>query len=352
MMQQATLATEGRSCRNYSTLYDLRTIFGKSSLMDFRKKIFLAPLAGISETVFRALCKENGADVVMSEMVSAEGVFRGSKKTKSLLDFTLAERPVGIQIFGAQPDHIAYSASFIEEHHRPDFIDLNSGCPVPKVVKKNGGAALLRDAALFEKIVSRMVRAVKTPVTVKLRSSWSNQEYVDVLFAKIAQNCGASAVILHPRSKTSGFSGHSQWERIALVKSELSIPVIGNGNIETPGDAKAMIDQTGCDSIMIGRAALGNPWIFNRIRYFLSGIDAEEQAPTAAERLFTINRHVERYRQRYGDKKASADLKKHLSWYCKGLPCAAMLRNDIFRAGSMTELDAAITKAFTTNGGE
>jgi nifR3 family TIM-barrel protein len=284
----------------------------------------------------------------MSEMVSAEGIFRGSQKTKSLLDFNDAERPIGIQIFGSQPDHLAYAAAFIEEHHRPDFIDLNSGCPVPKVVRKNGGAALLRDAALFEKILRRMVQAVSTPITVKLRSSWSDNEYVDVQYAKIAQDCGVSAVTLHPRSKASGFSGHSQWERITAVKAVLSIPVIGNGNIESPRDAKAMLDQTGCDSIMIGRGALGNPWIFTQTRRFLAGIDGEPQAPSSAARFSSIRSHFERYRERYGDKKALADLKKHFAWYCKGMPGATTFRNEIFRATTAAEIEKIMTKAFNS----
>jgi nifR3 family TIM-barrel protein len=312
--------------------------------MNFRQKIFLAPMAGIGETVFRTLCKENGADAVVSEMVSGEGVFRGSKKTRSLIEFSESERPVGIQVFGSDPDHMAYCTAFIEEHYRPDFIDLNSGCPVPKVVSKNGGAALLRDARLFERIVSRMVKAVSTPVTVKLRSGWNQQEWVDVQFAKIAQDCGVAAVILHPRSKTMAFSGHSFWERIGCVKSSVSVPVIGNGDIGCAQDAKAMFDQTGCDSIMIGRAALGNPWIFSEIKQFLAGKTVEK--PSLAVRFETITRHLHEYCEKYGDKKTVSDLKKHLSWYCKGLPGAAMLRNDIFRSASIAGLEKSITKIF------
>jgi tRNA-dihydrouridine synthase B len=235
--------------------------------MNFRQKIFLAPMAGITETVFRSLYRENGADVVMSEMISAEGIFRQSKKTCGLLKFNPGERPIGIQIFGSNPDHMASCAAYIEEHVRPDFIDLNAGCPVPKVVNKNGGAALLRNARLFEKIISSMIKAVSIPVTVKLRSGWSLDEYVDVQFAKIAQDCGASAVILHPRSKTMIFTGHSFWERITAVKSAIAIPVVGNGDIASVDDAKAMFSQTGCDSIMIGRAALGIAIVLHQPAY-------------------------------------------------------------------------------------
>jgi tRNA-dihydrouridine synthase B len=312
--------------------------------MDFRQKIFLAPMAGITETVFRSLCRENGADVVMSEMVSAEGIFRRSKKTRDLLKLKEFERPIGIQIFGSHPGHIAYCAAFIEEHYRPDFIDFNCGCPVPKVVNKNGGAALLRDEPLFQKIVSSMVKAVSTPVTVKLRSGWAQNEWVDAQFAKIAQDSGAAAVILHPRSRTMVFSGHSYWERIAVVKSAVSIPVIGNGDITSARDAKSMYEQTGCDSIMIGRAALGNPWIFNQIKGILLG--KAPDLPTPEMRLSVVVRHVESYCLEYGEEKAADELKKHLAWYCKGLPCAAAMRNDIFRASTMVNLKKIILTAF------
>jgi tRNA-dihydrouridine synthase B len=313
--------------------------------MEFGKKgIFLAPMAGITETVFRSLCKKTGADVVMSEMVSAEGVFHGAKNTRALLVFEPAERPIGIQIFGAHPGHIAYAAAYIEEHARPDFIDLNSGCPVPKVVKKNGGSALLRDPRLFRDIVSAMVKAVSTPVTVKLRSGWLQNEYVDVEFARIAQESGASAVIIHPRSKSMAFSGHSLWERIAAVKDAVSIPVIGNGDICLPGDAKAMFDQTKCDSIMVGRAAMGDPWIFSRIKSALCGQSAPETP--IKERFLMVMEHLRRYIEVNGEKAAIAEMKKHVAWYIKGLPGATSLRNGIFRAATIRELEEKIQMAF------
>jgi tRNA-dihydrouridine synthase B len=301
-------------------------------------------MAGITETVFRSICKENGADVVMSEMVSAEGVFRRSRKTRSLLECCESERPIGIQIFGSHPEHIAYAAAFVEEQFRPDFIDLNSGCPVPKVVSKNGGSALLRDSRLFEQIVASMVKSVSTPITVKLRSGWNQNEWVDVQFAKIAQDCGAAAIILHPRSKTMVFSGHSFWERITCVKTSVSIPVIGNGDICSGPDAKAMFDQTGCDSVMIGRAALGNPWIFGEAKRCLVKTPTVE--PSLAQRFETISRHMQRYLEKYGDKKAVNDLKKHLAWYCRGLPGAATVRNDIFRSTSIARLEKLMAMAF------
>jgi putative TIM-barrel protein, nifR3 family len=301
-------------------------------------------MAGITETVFRRICRRHGADVLMSEMVSAEGLFHGSKKTECLIHFEASERPVGIQVFGANADHIAYAAAYIEEHFRPDFIDLNSGCPVPKVVKKNGGAALLCNLPLFKKIVVKMVKAVSIPVTVKLRSGWSAHDLVDVECAKICEECGASAVILHPRTKSMGFSGHSMWERIAEVKKNVSIPVIGNGDICTPEDASEILRQTGCDSIMIGRAALGNPWIFDRVKRYLT--DGTSAPVTDPERLSTVLDHIRGFCAVHGEKRALAELKKHVGWYLKGKPQAANLRNRVFRAPTISALEEAAKEAF------
>jgi tRNA-dihydrouridine synthase B len=314
--------------------------------MNFQnKKLFLAPMAGITETVFRGICRRNGADVLMSEMVSAEGLFHHSKNTEGLLHFEAHERPIGIQVFGANADHIAYATAYIEEHFHPDFIDLNSGCPVSKVVKKNGGAALLCNRPLFQDIVTRMVKAVRIPVTVKLRSGWAANDLFDVEFAKISEDCGASAIILHPRTKSMGFSGHSMWERIAEVKKNVSIPVIGNGDICTPEDASEILRQTGCDSIMIGRAALGNPWIFDRTKRYLA--NGESVPVTDAERLSIVLGHIRDYCAVHGEKRALGELKKHVGWYIKGVAQAANLRNRVFRAPTIFALEEVAKEAFS-----
>jgi nifR3 family TIM-barrel protein len=312
--------------------------------MDFSgKKLFVAPLAGISDTVFRGICREHGADVVTSEMVSAEGLYHKSKATAELLLFSAQERPIGIQLFGANPGHMASAAEYVSKTTAPDFIDLNSGCPVPKVVKKNGGASLLKDLGLFMKLVRALVGAVSVPVTVKLRSGWNEHEWVDVEFARAAVDCGARAIILHPRSKTMGFSGHSYWERIAVVKNSVSVPVIGNGDIVTPQDGCDMFAQTGCDSIMIGRGALGNPWLFSQIKSALAG---KPGAPvTARQRISTAAEHLAVYIKVYGERKAAADLKKHISWYIKGLPSAAGLRTRIFHARTVSALEEILKTA-------
>ena len=309
--------------------------------MQFKNnQLVLAPMAGVTDSVVRMICKEQGADIVFSEMVSAEGLFYGSKATRALMEFEETERPIGIQLFGADPDHLAHAAAFVQDTCKPDFIDLNSGCPVPKVVKKNGGSALLRDRDLFRKIITAMTRVLSIPLTVKIRSGWNKHVWVDVEFAKIAEDAGAAAITVHPRSQTMGFSGHSFWERIAEVKKAVSIPVIGNGDIITAQDALKMFEETGCDSVMIGRGAYGNPWIFRQIKEHLQGAPPSE--PSIATRVQTACDHIERFISRYGEIAATRLMKKHIAWYIKGVPEASQYRNRIFRSQSTAELTDAL----------
>ncbi len=301
------------------------------------KQIIAAPLAGITDTVFRRLCRNNGADIVYSEMVSAEGIVHGAKNTSELLSFSELERPIGIQLFGVKPESLAYAVRYIEDCVQPDFIDLNCGCPVPKVVKKNGGAGLLRDPIAFRKIVSAMIRAAQVPITVKLRSGWNEHEWVDTEFAGIAEDCGVAAIALHPRSKTMMFGKSAYWDRIAEIKQRLSIPVIGNGDIRTGEDAVRMFGQTGCDSVMVGRACMGNPWIFGLIRAALDG--ASRPLPAMEDRLSTARNHVCMYREEYGEYRAAKEMKKHVAWYLKGIPGSAEARKNVFTAHTTAQLE-------------
>ncbi|MBD3319893.1 MAG: tRNA dihydrouridine synthase DusB [Chitinivibrionales bacterium] len=300
------------------------------------KKLILAPMAGITDTVFRSLCRKHGADIVVTEMVSVEAVYRKATPCFELMDINATGHPAGIQLFGSDPDKFACAAAFVEENTPADFIDLNCGCPVIKVVKKNGGAALLRDEDRYARIITAMVNAVSLPVTVKIRSGWEMHAWVDVSFARIAEACGAAAVTVHPRSRTMGFSGHSFWERIAEVKNAVSIPVVGNGDIQTPEDGLSMFEQTGCDSIMIGRAAYGNPWIFSMTRAALTG---KAIAPVSQkDKIQAAAQHLDLYIQAHGECRAAREMKKHIAWYLKGIPGAAELRRSIFQSRSTDEL--------------
>ncbi len=305
--------------------------------MDFeKKKIWLAPLAGVTEPIFRQICRDHGADVVVTEMVSAEGLRFGAEATRDLARFAETERPIGVQLFGSDPRSLGEAAAWTGEHTRPDFIDLNAGCPVPKVVKKNGGSSLLRDPVRFRDILTSMVRATSVPITVKIRSGWTVGEWVDVELAKIAEDCGVRAIAVHPRSRSMGFSGHSYWERIAKVKKSVSVPVIGNGDIRNGTDALTMLEQTGCDCIMVGRAAQGNPWIFSEIRAALEG--TRYVPPDIGTRCEMIRSHVSEYAARYGERRAGAEMKKQICWYIKGHPGASQLRSRVFKADSSAEL--------------
>ena len=315
--------------------------------MLFKNNILLsAPMAGISDPVFRTLCRDHGADAVVTEMVSVDAITYGAEATMGLMRFDPQERPIGIQLFGADPGRFEKAAALVAERFHPDFIDLNSGCPVPKVVKKNGGASLLKDLKRFKKIVTALVRASTVPVTVKLRSGWHKYQWVDIEFARCAEQCGAQAIILHPRSQTMGFSGHSFWERIGEVKLAVSIPVIGNGDVLSGADAVAMRQQTGCDGIMVGRGAYGNPWIFSEIKAAFAGKPFSPPRPDD-KRLVALA-HLARFRAAYGEFRAVKEMKKHISWYIKGMPGASLLRDRIFRAESTAQLEAAVEQTFST----
>jgi nifR3 family TIM-barrel protein len=306
--------------------------------------LFLAPLAGITETVFRRLCKTHGADTLVSEMASAEGLLRAGKQTLRLLAFDKSERPFGVQLFGSDPERMAAAAQLVEAQVAPDFINLNSGCPVPKVVSRQSGAALLKDPARFERIVTAMVKAVKIPVTVKLRSGYNTGEWVDEEFARIAEGSGAHSVILHPRSKAMRYTGHSLWERIAIVKKAVKIPVIGNGDIVSGQDAARMLAETGCDGLMIGRGALGNPWLFREIKQAIAGVPVTPVSPD--ERMSTILSHIAAYRDRHGERLAGKEMRKHVAWYLRGQTNAAIYRDRVFRSHGTGELEQIVRDVF------
>jgi tRNA-dihydrouridine synthase B len=313
--------------------------------------VILAPAAGVTDSITRRIAREFGADITVSELVSAEGLIRDHDKTKELLGFTPQERPIGLQLFGADPDHIAEAAVYAASLG-PDFIDLNFGCPARKVVGKNGGSSLLLNLSIVEKIIAKTVKAVSIPVTMKYRSGWDEKNIVAVEVAKIAESCGASAICLHPRTRTQGFSGVADWSLLAEVKNNIKIPVIGSGDIDSPQKAKQMFDETGCDAVMICRASFGNPWIFSRTRQFLdTGVIPPE--PSAGERINLAIRHLRLSIAHYGNRRGIYNMRSKLAWYLHGLPGATRVRTELMKRADENEVvqllaDFALTfdKAF------
>ena len=242
-------------------------------------KIWLAPLAGFTDSAFRKICKQNGADVVVTEMISAHGLVYENEKTKAMVNFDVIERPIGIQIFGDEPEIIAGGIRKVKQF-LPDFIDINMGCPMKKVVKTGSGSALLRNIDKLHQVVLAAKGAVANgiPLTVKIRSGWDTSENVDQIVQAV-ETGGADAIIFHPRTRSEMFSGHSKWDLIARVKRKTNVPIIGNGDINSPEDAKKMYEETGCDSIMIGRGAVGNPFLFKQIKDYLHTGSYSEPSP-------------------------------------------------------------------------
>jgi len=301
--------------------------------------LFLAPMAGVSEPPFRRVCRAFGADVVVSEFLSGEGLRRGAKSVHDGAYFTPEERPIGIQLFGADPDGMAEAAELVARHYAPDFIDVNFGCPVKKVVRRNGGSGCLRDLGLVRQIILAVRAAVGLPVTVKARSGWDEATRDPVEIALRCQDAGAAMFTLHPRTRTQMYSGAARWDEIARVKEALEIPVVGNGDIKVAPDVLAMRRQTGCDGVMVARGSFGNPWIFAQARALLDGREPPP-APDAEERLAVALRHAELQVAIQGNSRRTAiEFRKHLGWYTKGLPGAAALRERLQRIESMAEVE-------------
>jgi nifR3 family TIM-barrel protein len=301
--------------------------------------LYLAPMAGVSEPPFRRLCREFGADVVLSEFLSSEGLRRGVKSVHDGAYFTAAERPIGIQIYGSDPAAMADAAALVEQHYGPDFVDINFGCPVKKVVRRNGGSGCLQDLGLVERIIRAVRAAVSVPVTVKTRSGWDEATRDPVGVALRCQDAGAQALTLHPRTRAELYSGHARWDEIAQVKAVLTIPVIGNGDIRCAEDAARMHRHTACDGIMIARGSFGNPWIFARARAFLDGMTPPPE-PDPEERVRVALAHARLQREIQGDSRRTAiEFRKHLCWYTRGLPSAADLRRRLNTVESIAAVE-------------
>ena len=289
--------------------------------------VILAPMAGVTDLPFRVLCREQGAGCVVTEMVSAKAVLYNNKNTRELLQIDPAERPAAVQLFGSEPDIMAEIAARLEEGPY-DYIDVNMGCPVPKIVNNGEGSALMKNPERAKEVLTAMVKAVKKPVTVKFRKGFNDLSVNAVEFAKMAESCGVAAVAVHGRTREQYYSGKADWDIIRQVKEAVRIPVIGNGDIFTPEDAGRMLKETGCDGIMVARGAKGNTWLFGRINHYL---DTGEvlPGPSMAEIKAMILRHGRMLVQFKGEGVAMREMRGHMAWYTKGMPHSATLRNEI-----------------------
>lgn len=306
--------------------------------VEIKNRIVFAPMAGVSNRSYRNIIKEMGAGLVYTEMVSSMGIVYGSEKTTSLMEFDEVERPISIQLFGSDADAFVTAAKYVEENYKPDIIDINMGCPVPKVAgKSGGGSALLKEPEKIYEIVHALTENIKTQITVKIRIGWDANNINAIEVAKIIEKAGASAIAVHGRTKAQGYTGKANWDIIKQVKESVSIPVIGNGDVCSASDAKRMLDYTGVDAVMIGRAALGNPWLIKEcVTYLEEGKILEK--PDYNEKLDMIKKHYEILEQEKDTIKATLEIRSHALWYLKGLKDNKEIKNKIVHVESKEEL--------------
>jgi nifR3 family TIM-barrel protein len=301
--------------------------------------LYLAPQAGVSESPFRRLCRRFGADVVVSEFVSAAGILMNTRRSQDYLRFDGAERPIGIQIFGAEPGIMADAAAHVAEAYGPDFVDINFGCPVKKVVKRNGGSGCLRDLDLVERIIRAVDAATPLPTTVKIRSGFDEATRDPVGIGLRCQDAGAVALCIHPRTRADMYGGRARWSEIRALVEALEIPVIGNGDVSDGSDARCMRDETGCAGVMIARGSHGNPWIFAQARAALDGLPAPPEPDVDARFAVCLEHARNAIDFERSPERAIIDFRKHLGWYTKGLPDGRRLRTELFQASSLDDVE-------------
>lgn len=299
-------------------------------------KLVLGPMAGVTDLPFRLLCKEQGADLIYTEMVSAKGIMYGNKNTNVLLEVEEQERPVALQLFGSDPKIMSEQAKRIE-HRNFDIVDINMGCPVPKVVNNGEGSALMKDPELVGEIVSAMTNILEKPVTVKIRKGFGTEDANAPEIAKVIEQSGAAAIAVHGRTREQYYSGEADWDIIRKVKESVSIPVIGNGDLFTPQDAKKMLDKTGCDAVMFARGVRGNPWLFHQTKVFLETGEVPEK-PSIHQVIETILRHADMQVAYKGAFIGLREMRKHVAWYMTGYPQSAKLRGKINEIEDMDAL--------------
>ena len=312
--------------------------------VELENNILLGPMAGLTDRAFRIICEKYNPGLVFTEMVSAKALFYHDEKTKILLNMKDEKRPIAVQIFGSDEESMIYAAQYLNDNDIGDIIDINMGCPAPKVVKNGDGSKILLDLDKVRSITSAVVTHSKKPVTVKIRKGWDNEHIVAVEAAKIREECGASAITIHGRTRSEFYTGNADWDIIRKVKENVSIPVIGNGDIRNGEDAKNIINQTNCDGIMISRASLGTPWIFENIKEVLK--NNEPRAITKEELLLTMIKHIELEVEEKGENVGIKEMRKHICYYLKNMPNVSQLREKINHLETKKEVEEELTNYF------
>ncbi|HBG3571216.1 TPA: tRNA dihydrouridine synthase DusB [Clostridioides difficile] len=295
--------------------------------LELKNKVFLSPMAGVTDLPFRLICKEQGCGILYTEMINGKALCYDDENTKKMLKIEEEEHPVAVQIFGSEPEFMGRAAEIMNDYSN-EILDINMGCPAPKVVKNGDGSALMKNPKLAEEVLRAVVKNSKKPVTLKIRKGWDDNSVNAVEIAKIAEDCGISALAIHGRTREQFYTGKADWDIIAEIKKNLSIPVIGNGDVFTIEDSINMLDKTGCDAIMIGRGAQGNPWIFKRINHYMNTGEILPE-PTLNEKISTAIKHLKLAVEEHGEYVAVREMRKHIAWYLKGLRNSAKLRDEI-----------------------
>ncbi len=305
-------------------------------------RVFLAPMAGVTDLAFRLICKEKGCDLLYTEMINAKALCYDDEKTKKMLNIRDEEHPISVQIFGSDPDYMGRATEILNEYPN-EILDINMGCPAPKVVKNGDGSALMKNPKLAGEVLKAVVNNSIKPVTLKIRKGWDDNSINALEIAKIAEDAGISAIAVHGRTREQYYSGVADWDIIKQVKETVKIPVIGNGDVFDIKAAIKMLDKTGCDAIMIGRGSQGNPWIFNQINSYLdSGIIIPE--PSVEEKISTAIKHLNLALEEDGEYVAVREMRKHIAWYLKGLKKSARLRDEINKIESYEEVVAKLKR--------